>query len=190
MPILSVTTMQQALLRLESIASQVSTALLALGPDDLDSAFERALRSLVDALDGRQATLLEHAEDASLFDIVSSWTRPGSVPDGMDDAGGSLTLEIAQHIDSDHVRILRVPEDLTPEAIDSLGSRLEQIGSAIGVPSGWRASGCARWWSRVVETSVSGITKSSAGFNCWPRSSPTRSIDAVRPGRFACGKRN
>src|SRR6478609_11761405 len=134
MPILSATTMQHALLRLESIASQISTTLLALGPDDLDSAFERALRSLVDALDGRQATLLEHAEDASLFDIVSSWTAPGSVPDGMDDPGGSLTLEIGQHIVGDHVRILRLPEDLGPEAIDRLGSRLEPIRSAIGVP--------------------------------------------------------
>ena len=88
MPILSVTTMQQALLRLDSIASQVSTTLLALGPNDLDGAFERTLRSLVEALDGREATLLEHAEDASLFDIVSTWSRAGSAPDGMDDAAG------------------------------------------------------------------------------------------------------
>jgi formate hydrogenlyase transcriptional activator len=134
MPILSVTPMQQALLRLESIASQVSTTLLALGPDDLEAAFERALRSLVEALDGSQATLLEHAEDASLFDIVSTWSRAGSVPDGMDDAGGSLTLELAQHIDGDQPRILRVPEDLSPDAIDRLGPRLEDIRSAIGVP--------------------------------------------------------
>ena len=134
MPILSVTTMQQALLRLDSIASQVSTTLLALGPDDLDGAFERTLRSLVEALDGREATLLEHAEDASLFDIVSTWSRAGSAPDGMDDAGGSLTVEIAQHIDGDQPRTLRIPEDLSPEAIDRLGPRLEHIGSAIGVP--------------------------------------------------------
>src|SRR3954451_21848120 len=102
MPSLSVTTMQQALLRLESIASQVSTTLLALGPDDLDAALERALRSLVDALDGSQAPLLDHAEDASLVDIVSTWSRAGSVSAGMHDAGGSLALEIPQHIDGDH----------------------------------------------------------------------------------------
>src|SRR4029079_14540650 len=43
-------------------------------------------------------------------------------------------LEIAQHIDADRVRILRVPDDLIPEASHRLAWRLEQVRSAIGVP--------------------------------------------------------
>ncbi len=126
-------TEQQILVRLEALAGQISTTLLAFGPDDLDAALERMLRLIVEAVDGEQGTLLELGDDDGLFEIVSSWSRSGTFSNGQTD-DGSLPLRIGRLLHGDHVQLLRIPDDLASDGVDAGVDQLEPIRSAIGVP--------------------------------------------------------
>src|SRR6188508_2612639 len=131
MPGLTASSMESVLQQLDSVAGQVSTALLRPSPDDLDAALERSLRQIAEALDAEQATLLSLGDDEELFEVVGSCTRREGL---RHDADGPLTMHIVGLLRGDQVRVVRVPDDLALEVFDRASNRAERIRSAVGVP--------------------------------------------------------
>jgi formate hydrogenlyase transcriptional activator len=152
MPGLTVPSTESVLLRLDTLAGEISTALLRLSPDDLDAALERSLRQIVDAVDGAQGTLLWLGDDDELFEVVASCTRLDGIAD---EAEGALTQHIVGLLSSDQVRIVNVPDDLGLGVFDPGSDRVERIRSAVGVPirvAGQR--GCALILSTVRDVAT------------------------------------
>ena len=127
MPTLNMPTISEIILRLDTVASQISTLLLGLGPDDLDGAFERTLRLIVETLDAEQTTLVELGDDDSVSDIVGSYRRREDMADDHDE---SLAVHASRLLHDEKVRILHVPEDLPSDAVGEAGP----IRSVLGVP--------------------------------------------------------
>ena len=126
MPTLNMPSLNEIILQLDALAGQISTTLLALGPDDLDGAFDRTLRLIVETIGAERAALIELGDDDSQSNVVCSTTRRDGAADGDD---GSLATHICRELHDDEIRVFRIPADLA----DSIGDPGSNP-SALAVP--------------------------------------------------------
>ena len=102
---------------LTDLGGQLSSALIMVAPDDVDTAITRTVQQVTEAIDGDRGAMFTFSDDEQRIDINYVWHRPGTPPPDIERDAERLPWVMSRLSQGIPVVLQRLPDDLPSGAL-------------------------------------------------------------------------